>query len=54
MFLLYTIKLAFKNKTKEADTAPYDQDVNKLLITRQVDTAPYDKDVNKVLINEPN
>ena len=42
MFVLYTIKLVFKNITKEADTAPYDKDVNELLIklTRLVETAP--------------
>ena len=39
MFGLYTIKLVFKNITKEADTAPYDKDVHELLIklTRLVD-----------------
>ena len=52
MFVFYTIKLVFKNITKEADTAPDDKDDNELLIklTRLVETAPYDKLVNEVLI----
>ena len=52
MFVLYTIKLVLKNIPKEADTAPYNNDVNELFmyVTRLVDTARYNKLVNEQLM----